>query len=66
MDKRNLLYLIFVVFSLPATLLAARLELRQAGTGATATSILVGQEIEVEVWIDSESEPISGAAIFLS
>jgi len=47
-------------------LLAARLELRHADTGATEASILVGQEIEIEVWIDSENEAISGAAIFLS
>ena len=66
MHKRNLFSLIFVVCSLPASLLAARLELRHAATGATEASILVGQEIEVEVWIDSESEPLSGAAIFLS
>ncbi len=66
MDKRNLYNLIFVLFSLPATLFAARLELRQSGTGATEASALVGQEIEIEVWIDSESEELSGAAIFLS
>ena len=66
LHKRNLFSLIFVVFSLPASLLAARLELRHADTGATEASILVGQEIEIEVWIDSESEPLSGAAIFLS
>ena len=66
MNKRNLYSLIFVVFSLPANLLAARLELRHADTGATEASILVGEEIEVEVWIDSESESLSGAAIFLS
>jgi hypothetical protein len=66
LHKKNLFSLILVVFSLPANLLAARLELRHADTGATEASILVGQEIEIEVWIDSENEAISGAAIFLS
>jgi len=66
LHKQNLFSLILVVFSLPANLLAARLELRHADTGATEASILVGQEIEIEVWIDSESEALSGAAIFLS
>jgi len=65
-DKRNLYNLIFIVFSLPATLFAARLELRQSGTGATEATALVGQEVEIEIWIDSESEELSGAAIFLS
>ena len=66
MTKRTLFALILVVYSLPATLLAARLELRQAGTGATQASVLVGGEIDIEVWVDSESEELSGAAIFLS
>ncbi len=64
--KLRLLFLIFVVCNLPVSLLAARLELRQAGSGATDASILVGEEIEVELWVDSENQPLSGAAVFLS
>ena len=66
MTKRTLFALILVVCSLPSPLLAARLELRQVGTGATQTSVLVGEEIDIEVWVDSENEALSGAAIFLS
>ncbi|MGY8825211.1 MAG: Ig-like domain-containing protein [Candidatus Latescibacterota bacterium] len=62
----SVLFLVFVVFNLPTPLLAARLELRQVGTGTTDTSVLVGDEIEVELWIDSENQPLSGAAVFLS
>jgi len=58
--------LLFILCSLPAPLLAAKLELRQAGTGATEISALVGEEIEVELWVDSEKQPLSGAAVFLS
>ena len=61
-----LVFLVFVVFNLPKPLLAARLELRQVGTGISETSVLVGEEIEVELWVDSESQPLSGAAVFLS
>jgi len=62
----SLFFLVFVVFNLPAPLLAARLELRQVGTGTSDTSVLVGDEIEVELWVDSENQPLSGAAVFLS
>lgn len=60
------LLLIFVVFSLPEKLWAARLELRPAGADGNATAIQVGDEIEVELWVDSENQPLSGAAVFLS
>ena len=58
--------LIFFLLILRDPLLAAILELRQMGTAATEASILVGDEIEVELWLDSENEELSGAAIFLS
>ena len=61
-----LVFLVFIVFKLPAPLLAARLELRQVGTNVSDTSVLVGDEIEVELWVDSENQPLSGAAVFLS
>jgi len=54
---------------LPDSLIAAQLVLRPAdgsqGTDATAT-VTVGDEIEVQLWLDSESETISGAAVFLT
>ena len=49
-----LVFLVFVVFNLPKPLLAARLELRQVGTGISETSVLVGEETEVELWVDSD------------
>ena len=60
------IFFILLLYSLPAPLLAARLELRQAGTDATDITVLVGEEIEVELWVDSESQPLSGTAVFLS
>ncbi len=59
-------FLIFVVFTPPTSLMAARLELRPAGSNTSTASVMVGDEIEVEVWIDSENEPLSGAAVFLT
>ena len=63
-------YRIFVfilfLFTLPDRLWAAELELRQADTGATEVGVLVGDEIDVELWVDSESEQLSGAAVFLT
>ncbi len=58
--------LIFVVITPPTSLMAARLELRPAGANTSTTSVMVGDEIEVELWIDSENEPLSGAAVFLT
>ena len=58
--------LIFFLLILQDPLLAAILELRQEGTSATESAILVGDEIEIELWLDSENEELSGAAIFLS
>jgi hypothetical protein len=61
-----LFVLILFICTLPSRHWAAELELRQAGTGTTDISVLVGDEIEVELWIHSASEQLSGAAIFLS
>ena len=52
--------------SLPDPLLAARLELRVRGTDSSAATALVGDIIDVDVWVDSESATLSGAAVFLS
>ena len=63
--RLNILF-ILLFYSLSAPVLAARLELRQAGTGGTDISVLVGEEIEVELWVDSEGEALSGTVVFLS
>lgn len=47
-------------------LLAARLELRDVQSGSSQISAMVGEEIEFELFVDSESESLSGATIFLS
>lgn len=47
-------------------LLAARLELRARDTAAPSASALVGDIIDVDIWVDSESATLSGAAVFLS
>jgi hypothetical protein len=52
--------------TLPDPLLAARLDLRVRGTDASAATALVGDVIDVDVWVDSESATLSGAAVFLS
>ena len=57
---------VFFICILPLSSRAAELSLRQAGSGSTDISVLVGDEIEVELWIESSSEQLSGAAIFLS
>ncbi len=57
---------IFFLLILQDPLLAAVLELRQSGTEASEISVLVGDEIEVELWVDSENQLLSGAAVFLS
>ena len=64
--RAQFLSLLSLLALLPCSLQAARLELRQAGTDITETSVLVGREIGVELWIDSEGRSLSGAAIFLS
>ncbi|MDP7448878.1 MAG: hypothetical protein QF689_09855, partial [Candidatus Latescibacteria bacterium] len=46
--------------------MAAQLQLRHASAGVSQTTILVGDMIDVEVWVDSEGDEISGAAIFLT
>ncbi|MBT4098930.1 MAG: hypothetical protein HOE86_14855, partial [Gemmatimonadetes bacterium] len=47
-------------------LMAAQLQLRHANVGVSQTSVLVGDLIDVEMWVDSEGSEISGAAIFLT
>ncbi|MCC7261627.1 MAG: hypothetical protein IT369_03800 [Candidatus Latescibacteria bacterium] len=61
-----LLGLMFFIYIVPEPLLAAKLELRQAGTPSTEITVDVGDEFSVELWVDAESRPISGAAVFLS
>ena len=58
--------LIFFLCLMPDPLLAARLELRELGSGASDLEVMVGDEIEVSLWVDSDGLPISGAAVFLS
>ena len=58
--------LIFFVYIMPNPLMAARLELRHTDTAATDLSIVVGQEIEIDLWVDSDNQPLSGAAVFIS
>lgn len=57
---------ILCLMALPEPMLAARLELRVAGTQSTGASALVGSAIDVDVWVDAESATLSGAAVFLS
>ncbi|MBT3345866.1 MAG: T9SS type A sorting domain-containing protein [Gemmatimonadetes bacterium] len=57
--------LIFLGF-LVDPLMAAQLQLRHATAGASQTQVLVGDIIDVALWIDSEGSQISGAAIFLT
>jgi hypothetical protein len=56
----------FFIYIVPEPLSAARLELRQAGTSSTDISVEVGDEFSVDLWVDAENRPISGAAVFLS
>ena len=58
--------LILCIMTLPDPLLAARLELRVTGTASTAATLLVGDVVDVDVWVDSESATLSGAAVFLT
>ena len=59
-------FLVFVIMTLSKPLWAARLELRPVGSESSTMSVMVGDEIEVELWVDSENQPLSGAAVFLS
>jgi hypothetical protein len=58
--------LVLLILSLPAQVLAINLELRRAGTSSSEVSVVVGEEIDVELWLDSAGQRVSGAAIFLS
>lgn len=62
----RLLAYILLIYALPDRLIAAELELRQAGSGASDVELLVGEEIDVELWIDSVNQELSGAAVFLT
>ena len=57
---------IIFVYLMPDPSLAARLELRHAGAATAILDAVVGQEIEVELWVDSDNDPLSGAAVFIS
>ncbi len=57
--------LIFLGF-LTDPLLAAQLQLRHASLGVSQASVLVGDIIDVDLWVDSDGDEISGAAIFLT
>ena len=56
----------FFLCILPDPLIAARLELRHAASGSSDISALVGDLIDVDVWVDSENQRLSGAAVFLT
>ena len=57
----------FCLCFLPDPLIAAQLVLRPVdGVSGSEMTATVGDEIEVELWLDSESESMSGAAVFLS
>ncbi len=58
--------LLVVCLAAPRNLLAARLDLRLAGQSTTTATVKVGQELDVQVWVDSEGQILSGAAVFLS
>ena len=58
--------LVLFLCTLPAPHWAAHLELRQAGTQSTDAAVQVGDEVEVELWVDSENQPLTGATVFLS
>jgi|GEM_PF-720155 len=58
--------LVLFLCTLPTSPWAARLELRQTATQLSDLAIMVGDEVDIELWVDSENEEISGATIFLS
>ncbi|MFA6108663.1 MAG: hypothetical protein WDA75_07840 [Candidatus Latescibacterota bacterium] len=60
------LFMLFVYCSWPAPVVAARLDLRPTGQATASTSVQVGQELEIVLWVDSEGQSLSGAAVFLS
>jgi hypothetical protein len=45
---------------------AARLELRPSSAAGEQLFLDVGDEIDVDLWVDSESDLLSGAAVFVS
>ncbi len=51
-------FLVFVIITLSKPLWAARLELRPVGSDSSTISVMVGDEIEVELWVDSENQPL--------
>lgn len=60
------LFMLFVYCSWPAPVVAARLDLRPIGQTTASISVPVGQELEIALWVDSEGQSLSGAAVFLS
>lgn len=66
MRPAGLAALLIFLGLLTEPLMAAQLQLRHASAGVSQTTILVGDMIDVEVWVDSEGDEISGAAIFLT
>jgi len=65
--RTSIAFSVFCLCLLPDSLIAAQLVLRSAdGSEGAAVSATVGDVIEVQLWVDSESETISGAAVFLT
>jgi hypothetical protein len=64
--RLSLAALLLCLATFPDPLLAARLSLRVQGTESSAATALVGDVLDVEVWVDSESATLSGAAVFLT
>lgn len=64
--KQTLLFVITaLVLNLPHQLFAVSLELRRMGDEISDT-VMVGDEFGVELWVDSQNDKISGAAVFIS
>ena len=63
---KNISLLVLFLCTLPTTPWAARLELRQTDTQLNDLSIMVGDEVDIELWVDSGNASISGTTIFLS
>lgn len=66
MKPTLLLAIALVLSSLPKQVMAVSLELRRTGDQIAENTIMVGDEFEVELWIDSENNELSGAAVFIS
>ena len=49
-----------LLYALPARVEGATLELRESGTDSTEIRMWVGQWLEVDIWVDTEGERISG------